>query len=155
VKKTAMQARDIISTDVVVIHPEDPVGEVVRLFVEKGVASAVVVDAQSKLQGIITDGDIMAAIRQRRPIYVDLFNSVFVLEDTGDLTSKVQSLAGRQVKEIMTRRVITAAEDTSIAEIAGLMTDRKIKQVPIVREGQLLGIVRRYDIVRAVARKVP
>jgi len=144
-----------MSTDVLAVHPEDPIGEVVELFVEKGVASAVVVDAQNKLQGIITDGDIMAAIRQRRPIYVDLFNSVFVLEDTGDLTNKVQSLAGRPVKEIMTRRIITAADDASITEIAGLMTDRKIKQVPIVREGKLLGVVRRNDIVRAVARKSP
>lgn len=150
-----MQARDIMTTDVVAVRPEDPVGDVVRLFVEKGVTSAVVIDGQGKIEGIITDGDIMAAIRQRRPVYVDLFNSVFVLEDTSDLTSKVQSLAGRPVKEIMTRRVITASEDAGIAEIAGLMTDRKIKQVPIVREGRLMGIVRRHDIVQAVARKAP
>ncbi|WP_406678531.1 CBS domain-containing protein [Neomoorella carbonis] len=144
-------ARDIMTTDVVIVHPEDRVGDVVRLFVQKGVTSAVVVDGQGKIQGIITDGDIMAAIRQRRPVYVDLFNSVFVLEDNHDLTSKVQSLAVRPVKEIMTRKVVTASEEASIAEIAGLMTDRKIKQVPVVREGRLIGLVRRHDIVQAVA----
>ncbi|MBC7324478.1 MAG: CBS domain-containing protein, partial [Moorella sp. (in: Bacteria)] len=147
-----MRARDIMTTDVIVVHPEDTVGDVVKLFVQKGVTSAVVVDAQGKIEGIITDGDIMAAIRQRRPVYVDLFNSVFVLEDNSDISDKVQALAVRPVKEIMTRRIITASAEASIADIAGLMTDRKIKQVPVVAEGRLLGLVRRQDIIQAVAR---
>ncbi|KYH30928.1 CBS domain-containing protein [Neomoorella mulderi] len=145
-------ARDIMTTDMVAVHPDDKVGDVVQLFVQKGVTSAVVVDKEGKIKGIITDGDIMAAVRQRRPVFVDLFNSLFVLEDNNDLTTKVQFLTARPVKEIMTRRVIAVGEDASIAEIAGLMTDHKIKQVPVVREGQLIGLVRRHDIVQAVAR---
>ncbi|CEP68644.1 CBS domain [Moorella glycerini] len=145
-------ARDIMTTDIVVVHPDDMVGDVVQLFVQKGVTSAVVIDKEGKIKGIITDGDIMAAVRQRRPVFVDLFNSLFVLEDNNDLTTKVQFLTARPVKEIMTRRVIAVREDASIAEIAGLMTDHKIKQVPVVREGQLIGLVRRHDIVQAVAR---
>ncbi|QGP93500.1 Inosine-5'-monophosphate dehydrogenase [Neomoorella glycerini] len=145
-------ARDIMTTDVVVVHPDDRVGDVVQLFVQEGVTSAVVIDKEGKIKGIITDGDIMAAVRQRRPVFVDLFNSLFVLEDNNDLTTKVQFLTPRPVKDIMTRRVIAVGEDASIAEIAGLMTDHKIKQVPVVREGQLIGLVRRHDIVQAVAR---
>lgn len=148
-------ARDIMTTDVVVVHPEDTVGAVIDLFLQKGITCAVVVDNKGKLQGIVTDGDIMAAIRQRRPVYVDLFNSVFVLEDTSDLNSKIQALTSRQVKEIMTRRVITASEEATIAEVAGLMSDRKIKQVPITNQDRLVGLVRRHDIVQAVARSTP
>jgi len=148
-------ARDIMATDVAVVHPEDAVGTVINLFLQKGITCAVVVDNKGKLQGIVTDGDIMAAIRQRRPVYVDLFNSVFVLEDTGDLNSKIKALTSRPVKEIMTRRVITASEETTIAEVAGLMSDRKIKQVPITNQDRLVGLVRRHDIVQAVARSTP
>ncbi|BCV21219.1 CBS domain-containing protein [Moorella sp. Hama-1] len=148
-------ARDIMTTDVAVVHPEDTVRAVVDLFLQKGITCAVVVDNKGKLQGIVTDGDIMAAIRQRRPVYIDLFNSVFVLEDTSDLNSKIQALTSRPVKEIMTRRVITASEGATIAEVAGLMSDRKIKQVPITNQNRLVGLVRRHDIVQAVARSTP
>ncbi|APC08291.1 CBS domain-containing protein [Neomoorella thermoacetica] len=148
-------ARDIMTTDVVVVHPEDAVGDVVKLFLEKGITCAVVVDQKGKLQGIVTDGDIMAAIRQRRPVYVDLFNSVFVLEDTSDLNAKIKTLTSRPVKEIMTRKVITANEEATIAEVAGLMTDHRIKQVPITSQDRLVGLVRRHDIVQAVARNTP
>lgn len=147
-----MLAKDIMTTDVVVVPSNEMVTNVVRLFVQKGVTCAVIVDDKNTIMGIITDGDIMAAIRQRRPVYVDLFNSVFVLQDNYDLSSKIDALAQTPVKDIMTKKVILATEEATITEIAGLMDDKKIKQIPITREGRLVGLVRRHDIIHAVAK---
>lgn len=78
--------------------------------------------------------------------------SVLIFKE-GDLTAKAESLGTKKVKDIMTRSVITVTEDVGILEIAGLMTECKIKQVPVTRGGRLVGIIRRYDIVKAIARK--
>jgi CBS domain-containing protein len=59
-----------------------------------------------------------------------------------------------KVKDLMTKQVITVGEDTEILEIARLMAEHKIKQIPVVRGNFLVGLVRRYDIVKAVAWQV-
>jgi predicted transcriptional regulator len=147
-----MQAKEIMTTDVVIVPASETVARVVNLFVQKSVTCAVIVDDNSNIQGIVTDGDIMAAIRQRRPVYVDLFNSVFILQDNFDLASKLSALAKTPIKDIATKRVFSVTEDATVTEIAGLMADKKIKQVPITRDGCLVGLVRRQDIIYAVAQ---
>lgn len=147
------RAADIMSTDVVV-RQEDCVSDVVRLFTKRGVSSAVVVDEEKTVKGIITDGDIMAATRRRRPVVVDLFNFLWAVMDEGDLAARAELLAKKKVKDLMHRSVITVTEDTEILEIARLMTEYKVKQIPVVRDGRLVGIVRRYDVVKAVARQI-
>ena len=58
---------------------------------------------------------------------------------------------GRQVKDIMSRKVIQVNEQTAVEEIASIMTHHNIKRVPVMEEGKLLGIVSRADIIRAIA----
>jgi CBS domain-containing protein len=59
---------------------------------------------------------------------------------------------GKDVKAIMTKKIISVAEDTAVEEIARLMTTQKIKRVPVMRDDQVVGIVSRADIVSAIAR---
>ncbi len=59
---------------------------------------------------------------------------------------------GKDVKAIMTKKIISVAEDTAVEEIARLMTTQKIKRVPVMRGDQVVGIVSRADIVSAIAR---
>ncbi|WXJ86233.1 hypothetical protein MHOCP_02360 [Moorella humiferrea] len=140
--------------DVAGVHPDDVVTDVVHLFVQRNVTSAVVVDAKNAVKGIITDGDIMAAVRRRRPVVVDFFNFLWAAGDEVNLAVKAEALSTMKVKDLMTKQVITVGEDTEILEIARLMAEHKIKQIPVVRGNSLVGLVRRYDIVKAVARLV-
>ncbi|MDN5347374.1 MAG: hypothetical protein PWP65_938 [Clostridia bacterium] len=148
-----MLVRDVMSTEVLRVKETDLIGDVLKTFIELKMSHAVVEDDQGKLVGILTDGDIMAAIRQRRPVYIDLFNAVFVLEDNAELKNKAQALVKLPVREIMTKKVASVTEDTSLVEVAGIMADRKIKQVPVVREGRVIGIIRRQDIIQVVANQ--
>jgi CBS domain-containing protein len=59
---------------------------------------------------------------------------------------------GKDVKAIMTKKIISVAEDTAVEEIARLMTTQKIKRVPVMRGDEVVGIVSRADIVSAIAR---
>jgi CBS domain-containing protein len=58
---------------------------------------------------------------------------------------------GKQVKSIMSKEIISVTEETPVAEIARLLTAHRIKRVPVMREGKLVGIVSQADIVGAIA----
>lgn len=140
--------------EVATVRPDDTITEVVRLFLAKGITSAVVADEKGQIRGIITDGDILAAVRRRRPVVMDVFSFLWVAGDEGDFAAKTEMLKKRKVKELMTRQVVTVTEDADIPEIAQLMVENGIKQIPVVRGNQVVGLVRRHDVVKAVAQSM-
>jgi len=146
-----IQAKDIMTQDVKVVNTDDSVGGVIRCFLEEGITSAVVVDNDNKVKGIVTDGDILAAVRQRRPVVVDVMSYFWAVGDEEDFVAKTDAVKQKKVKEIMSKHVVTVTEDTSIPEIARLMVENGIKQIPVVQSGRLVGLIRRKDIVKAVA----
>jgi CBS domain-containing protein len=79
---------------------------------------------------------------------VDKKGSILGVVSEADIIGK----KGRQVKSIMSSEVISVGEETQVSEIAALMTSHRIKRVPVVRDGKLVGIISRGDIVSAVAR---
>jgi CBS domain-containing protein len=119
-----MIASDIMTRKVATIRPEASAQEAAQLLDEKRISGAPVVDADSKIIGIITEADIISKVNRD----------------------------GLRVADIMSHNVITIGEETPVSEIAGLLTERKIKRVPVVCDGKLVGIVSRADIVHAVAQ---
>ena len=119
-----MIASDIMTRKVATIHPEASAQEAARLLDEKRISGAPVVDADSKIIGIITEADIISKVNRD----------------------------GLCVADIMSHDVIAISEETPVSEIAALLTERKIKRVPVVCDGKLVGIVSRADIVHAVAQ---
>jgi hypothetical protein len=79
---------------------------------------------------------------RRRSWWLDDFAS--------DLAREYIKSHGRTVKDIMTRDVVTVSEDTELAEVAALLEAKRIKRVPVMREGKVVGIISRANIVRAV-----
>ncbi len=119
-----MIASDIMTRKVATIRPEAGAQEAAQLLDEKRISGAPVVDADSKIIGIITEADIISKVNRD----------------------------GLCVADIMSHDVIAISEETPVSEIAALLTERKIKRVPVVRDGKLVGIVSRADIVHAVAQ---
>ena len=119
-----MIASDIMTRKVATIRPEASAQEVAQLLDEKRISGAPVVDAESKIIGIITEADIISKVNRD----------------------------GLCVADIMSHDVIAISEETPVSEIAALLTERKIKRVPVVRDNKLVGIVSRADIVHAVAQ---
>ncbi len=119
-----MIASDIMTRKVATIRAEASAQEAAQLLDEKRISGAPVVDADSKIIGIITEADIISKVNRD----------------------------GLCVADIMSHDVIAIGEETPVSEIAALLTERKIKRVPVVCEGKLVGIVSRADIVHAVAQ---
>jgi len=150
-----MKARDVMVSTVVSVKPSASVKEVAKTFLERRISAVPVVDDEGKLLGIVSEGDLM----HRAEAGTERHRSWWLLGLTG-----VETLAGeyvqahaRQVADVMTRHVMTAAPDTPLHEIATLLERNSIKRVPIVEGGRLVGIVSRANLVQALASsgKVP
>jgi CBS domain-containing protein len=144
-----MKARDIMVAPVVTVTPHASVKDVAALLLERRISAVPVVDTQGKVVGIVSEGDLMrraeAGTERRRSWWLR------ALVAPENLASEYVKAHARKVSDVMTRNVVSATPDTPIHELATLLEKNAIKRVPIVRDGQLVGIVSRANLIQAVA----
>ena len=144
-----MKARDVMVSPVITVKPSSSVREVAQTLLKERISAVPVVDDQGKLVGIISEGDLLhraEAGTQRR-------HSWWLVGLVGDesLASEYIKAHSRKVADVMTRKVVTAAPDSPLHQIAALLEKNSIKRVPIVENGQLVGIISRANLVQALA----
>lgn len=125
-----MRAKDVMSHGVLSVGADASVLEAARLLINCRVSAMPVVDDAGTMTGIVSEADLMG--------------------DAEDYVATYDGRPTRRVADVMTRQVITASEDTPIAQIARLMKARNIKRIPILRNGAVVGIVSRVDILRGL-----
>lgn len=144
-----MKAHDVMVSPVVTVKPSATVKDVARLFLERRISAVPVVTGQGKLVGIVSEGDLVhraeIGTEQRRSWWL------LLLAEDQELAADYIKAHGRKIENVMVRNVITATPDTPLDEVARLLEQHGIKRVPIVRDGQLVGIVSRANLVQAVA----
>jgi len=148
-----LQAKDIMTRNVHTVGTDTAVEELARLFVETGVSAMPVLDAGGKLQGIVTETDL---VEQDKPLHIptviSIFDWVLYLESEKDFREQVEKMTARKVGEICSREVVTCTPETPVAEIAALMVDHKAHLIPVVDQEKVVGVVARLDIIRAMGR---
>jgi CBS domain-containing protein len=149
-----MRASDIMTRDVATVTPETRIEDLCDLLRERKITGAPVVDAEGRLLGIVSKDDVLfrgrnsdSETRQTADIK-QLFTSGFVGFNQGNGGPVI-------VGEIMTRGVISAAEDSPVEELCLLMWEKRIHRVPIVRTGILVGIVSALDVCRLLTNGRP
>jgi CBS domain-containing protein len=148
-----MHAMDIMTTNVITVRPETSVQELAMLLAERGISGVPVVDADNRLVGIVSEGDLLhraetgtaRRIQHRRSHWLD------ALAGDPDPARDYIKSHGRKVSDIMTRDVVSVSETTELSEVADLLESNRIKRVPVLRDGKLCGIVSRANLVRALA----
>jgi CBS domain-containing protein len=115
----AISVADVMTRDVLVVHPGTTVDEAVKLIVDHRITGVPVVDDQHRILGIVAESDILGK-------------------------------RGQTVEEVMTGDVITTRESTTLDAAAEVMLTRRIRRLPVVREGRLVGILTRADLLRYV-----
>jgi len=144
-----MKARDVMVSPVITVKPSSSVKEVAKTFLERRISAAPVVDDQGKLVGIVSEGDLMHRAEAGTERHHSWWLRALTAEET--LAAEYVKAHARKVADVMTRDVITATADTPLHEIAALLEKNSIKRVPIVKNGQLVGIVSRANLIQAVA----
>lgn len=146
-----MKAAEIMVKDVVTTGPEASVQELATLMLERRISGLPVVDGSGRLLGIVSEGDLI-----RRPEIdtdrVKLGWLRLLLSDEARARDFVKS-HGRKAREVMTQPAISVAADAPLAEVVRLMARHRIKRLPVVDKGRLVGLVTRTDLLRAVAAR--
>jgi len=144
-----MKAMDVMVRDVITVSPDDHVEEAVKLLAEYDLSALPVVDDDDTVIGIISEADLL----RREEIGTEKHRRWW-LEAVTPATKLAEEFAkshGRRVEEVMSTNVISASEDAPLAEIATLLERHRIKRVPILRDGRLVGIVSRGNLIQALA----
>lgn len=146
-----LKAKDIMTKDVVAVSPETTVEELGRIFMEKGVSGAPVVDSDGKIVGIITENDLISKnSRLHIPTILRLFDA-FIPLGTSKLELEIKKMTASTVGEVCIKKVVTIDEETGIDEIATIMDEKKIHLLPVLKEGNVVGIVGKKDLIRGLA----
>lgn len=147
-----MEAKDVMTTLVVTVGPETSGEAVAKLMLERRISAISVVDAAGRVQGIVSEGDLMrraeTGTERQRSWWLALFAG-----DDGQATDYLKA-HGRTAADVMTPKVVTVGERTPLEKIATLLERHRIKRVPVVRNGKIVGIVSRANLLHGlVARK--
>jgi CBS domain-containing protein len=147
-------AGDLMTRHVAVVRPETSLLDAVKLMADRRVSGLPVVDAAGTVVGMLTEGDLMRwheGYTDRERWWLDM------LAEGTDLAPEF--LAGvrerhRRVDSVMGKGAVTVTEDMPARDLAHLMHEKAIKRVPVLRDGALVGIVSRADLVRGLAQRL-
>ena len=144
-----MKAGEVMTRNVVSIASDASVADMVKLMLDNRISGLPVVDDRGHLVGIVTEGDCLrraeTGTERRRPRWSEF------LIGPGRLAEEYIHAHSRKVAEVMTQSPITITEDTSLDEVVHLMEARRIKRLPVMRNGKVVGIVSRANLLHALA----
>ncbi len=148
-----MQVAQLMTSPVVAIERSASIADAAKLMLGSRISGLPVVDADKRLVGVVTEGDFLRrgelGTTIKRPRWLE-----FVLSPD-KLAGEYAHTYGRKVDEVMSGDVVTVSPGASLEDLVNLMTSHKIKRIPVVDEGKLIGIVARSDVMRAMLRALP
>ena len=144
-----MKAADVMVSNVITVGVNASIGEVAAILLNNHISAAPVVDEKGELVGIVSEGDLIRrpeiGTAKRHSWWLELISNKWA-----SATEYIKSHS-RKVADVMTRDVITAKPDTPLGDIASMLERNRIKRVPIVEGGKLVGLVSRANILQALA----
>ncbi|AFS71879.1 MULTISPECIES: CBS domain-containing protein [Exiguobacterium] len=144
-----MKAYQSMKETVITVNEQDTIRTVVERFITSGISGVPVVNDQQEVVGYISDGDIMRVIGKHKDIIVDTFLYVDVIKgDDKNYEERVRHILTRPVMDMARRKVVTANVETEMEEIAATLGAKRIKKLPILKDGKLVGIISRGDVIR-------
>jgi CBS domain-containing protein len=151
-----MKAGDVMTRTVVAVAPETPARSIAQLLFNNGISAVPVVDTRGAPIGMVSEGDLMPRNESEREARRDWWLKLMAEGESLSLEF-LQEVASkdRVAREVMHAPVETVDEGTDLVTVAELLTDKRIKRTPVMRDGQMVGIVSRADLVRTVAQTAP
>jgi len=141
-----------MTREVITLSPEASIEEAAKQLRENKISGAPVVDGD-RIVGILSEADLMRLLEEESinlvfPSPLELIELPIKMHH--QLKETIKKLAASKVKDVMTREVITIDEEGSIEEAARLMAKHGINRLPVVKDGKLVGIVTRADVIKAM-----
>jgi CBS domain-containing protein len=143
-----MNVKEIMTPDVITVTPRTSIHEAARLMANHGISGLPVMDDSGSVVGIVSEGDLILRLKPpQRASWRHLF-----FGDPERLAREYQKAVGTTVGEVMTRAVLTVSPDLPVESVALILDQHRIRRVPVIAQGQLVGIVSRGDLIKALAK---
>lgn len=147
-----LTAKDIMTKKVITVKPETSIEELSALFVKHGISGAPVLDDAGGLFGVVTENDLISQNKRLHiPTVISFLDAAIYLESSRKFEQELKRMAATKVADICSRKVLTITEDTTVVDIATIMSEKQVHLLPVVRDGKVVGIVGKRDVVKAVA----
>ncbi len=147
-----MNVAALMSTNIVSVLPSTTLVDAVRVMIASHVSGLPVVETDGTLVGMITEGDLLRRTELdcegKQPSWL----KAFLMPSA--VAADYVATHGRRVSEVMTAHPISVTAATELAEASRIMLHKHVKRLPVLENGQLVGIISRADILRALARKL-
>lgn len=145
-----MKAQELMTKNIITAGPETTVKEIAGLLVEHRISAVPIVNEGGEIIGIVSESDLFhraeTATEHKRSWWLS------ALTETDTLAREYVKSHGTKAEDVMSRVVISVHEDADLSEVADILDSHGIRRVPVVKEGRLIGIVSRADIVRALVQ---
>ncbi|MHB9075142.1 MAG: CBS domain-containing protein [Desulfobaccales bacterium] len=149
-----LQARNIMTIDVLTVSPETSISELSKLLENRKIGGVPVVDKDGRLVGVITQSDLVERARDlEMPPAINILDLHIYLQIPSHLFHKVEKMLGTTVGDCMTENPVTVAPDTPVSKVAALMAKQKVHTLPVVEGTKLVGIIGKMDLVRSMAEE--
>lgn len=144
-----MLALDMMIKDVYKVEETDTVRSVIEKFIKYHISGLPVINGRNEIVAYISDGDIMRYIGKHKDIVIDSLYTVSVIKgDDVEFGERVKSILDLSVLTIARKKVIKVAWDEKIEDVAAILGKKRIKKLPVERDGELIGIISRGDVIR-------
>ncbi len=149
-----MQAKDIMTREVITVTKDTTVEETAKLLTENRISGLPVVEGK-KVIGMVTEGDLIFKDRKLDPpAFIEILGGVIYLKDPNKYLEGFRKMIATRVEDLMTTRVLSVKESASLEEIATIMSEKKVNRLPVLDErGELVGIVSRQDLVKSLIKE--
>ena len=149
-----LTAKDIMTKDVVTVTPDTSIEELSTLLVSNEISGAPVVNADGAIVGMVTENDLISRNKRLHiPTVVSFLDAVIYLESSKKFSDDVKRLTATKVGDICAKKVVSITEDTTLTDIATIMSEMNVHLLPVVSSGKVVGIVGKRDVVKAVAQQ--
>lgn len=146
-----LTAKDIMTTDVVAVTTETSIKDLAKRFVETRFSNMPVLDENGKLVGVISETDL---VEQQKPLHIPtvmaIFDWVFYLDSEKKFKEEVDRVTATKVGELCSKNLVTCSPDTTVRDLAALMSRHKVHLLPVVENDKMIGVVARLDLIRAM-----
>ena len=150
-----IKVKDFMIKDVISVSPEKTMKEVMQTFVDKKIGGLPIVDQEGRLKGIITDGDILRAIKPIDRHIQDYFNLITYIQEQ-NMESRLSELADLPILKIAkTRGIVTVSPNDDMKQVVVILAKHHFKKLPVIDgENRVVGVISRGDAIRNIQNTI-
>lgn len=148
------KVKDIMTGNPVTLKADTEIAEAAKILLDRRINGAPVLDNDGKLVGILCQSDLIT--QQKKfpiPTVFTLLDGLIPLGSTKNLEKEIHKITASLVEDAMTPDPVTVSPDQTIEDVATLMVDKKYHTLPVVAEGELVGVIGKEDVLRTLMKE--